>query len=164
MANDLKTLSSQLGVPLSAGAIAGLIATLPMTLFMLLMQQLLPHHQKYALPPERITGQLAHRAGQKHMSKPQLLATTLVSHFGYGSFMGTLYGTLSKKVRLPLPAAVNGIIFGLIVWAGSYLGLLPSMEMKSSAPQEPLQRNLMMIGAHIIWGAITGVVTDFLQE
>ena len=32
------------------GSVAGLIATIPMTLFMLLMQQVLPKWQKYALP------------------------------------------------------------------------------------------------------------------
>ena len=52
------------------GSVAGIIATIPMTLFMLLMQQLLPKWQQYALPPERITTALAKRAEVgKHMNK-----------------------------------------------------------------------------------------------
>ena len=74
------------------GSVAGLIATIPMTLFMLLMQQLLPKWQKYALPPERITTELAKRAKVgKHMNKPQRVGATLIMHFGYGSNMGIFY-------------------------------------------------------------------------
>src|SRR5215471_6507464 len=83
------------------GSVAGIIATIPMTLFMLLMQQLLPKWQKYDLPPERITTELTKRAEEgKHMNNPQRVGTTLIAHFGYGSSMGTLYGPLSRRIHL----------------------------------------------------------------
>lgn len=67
------------------GVLAGLIATLPMTAFMLLMQRLLPKVQQFALPPERITAEIAERAGVKvHMNKAEQVAASLVSHLATG--------------------------------------------------------------------------------
>jgi uncharacterized membrane protein YagU involved in acid resistance len=145
------------------GAIAGFIGTVPMTIFMLATQRFLPHGQRYALPPEIITQELAHRAHVRHhMNKQAILAATLVSHLGYGTMMGLLYTPFARK--LPLPAALKGILFGLVVWAGSYLGLLPLLGMWESAYIEPSRRNLMMIGAHVVWGVSTGVAASVLME
>src|SRR5437588_2486279 len=95
-----------------SGALAGFIGTAPMTAFMLLTQRFLPKGQRYALPPEIITEELAHRAHMRHhMNKPQVLGATLISHFGYGAAMGALYNLLAKK--LPLPSIVKGLLFGL---------------------------------------------------
>jgi len=138
------------------GAIAGVIATLPMTLFMLLMGRILPKWQHYDLPPEKITDELAERAGVKeHLEKPERIAVALMAHMGYGAATGTLYPLFAKGVSFS--AMLKGIVFGLGVWAVSYLGLLPALQMKTTAQQEPLQRNLLMIAAHIIWGATLGI-------
>jgi putative membrane protein len=59
---------------------------------------------------------------------------------------------------------VKGIGFGLLVWAGSYLGLLPALGLLSPATQHAPQRNLLMIAAHLVWGAVLGAVTDRLQQ
>ena len=159
MKNVLAMLLRCIGI----GSVAGLIATIPMTLFMLLMQQLLPKWQKYALPPERITTELAKRAKVgKHMNKPQRVGATLIMHFGYGSNMGMLYAPLSRSV--PLPPALKGAIFGLLVWAGSYLGIAPTLELSEAAPKQPLQRNMLMVGAHLLWGTTLGLTEDMLER
>ena len=44
------------------GAIAGFLGTIPMTIFMLAMHRFLPKWQRYALPPQKITEELADRA------------------------------------------------------------------------------------------------------
>jgi hypothetical protein len=68
------------------GVLAGFVATIPMTIFMLATQRFLPKGQRYALPPEIITKELTQRAHMRqHMSKRQIVGATLVSHFGYGS-------------------------------------------------------------------------------
>jgi hypothetical protein len=48
--NAMKNMFAILLRLIGIGSVAGLIATIPMTLFMLLMQQVLPKWQKYALP------------------------------------------------------------------------------------------------------------------
>ncbi|MHB8600140.1 MAG: hypothetical protein ACYDER_25435 [Ktedonobacteraceae bacterium] len=52
-------------ISLVKGALAGTIATFPMTAFMLLMMRALPCRQHYNLPPEKLTDELAKRAGIK---------------------------------------------------------------------------------------------------
>jgi putative membrane protein len=148
---------------LQPGAIAGAIATVPMTLFMMGAHRLLPQWQKSALPPEQITQETAERAGiGEHMDKPRLLQATLAAHLGYGASMGAAYATVTRK--LPGPPLIKGALFGILVWAGSYLGWLPLGRFEEAAPNETKQRNSMMIAAHIIWGAVTGLITSMLEE
>ena len=74
MNKGLKTTLSLLLRLVGTGALAGVIATVPMTLFMLLMHRLLPKWQQYALPPERITTRLAKRGtvrGRDCCSEPE---------------------------------------------------------------------------------------------
>lgn len=138
------------------GAFTGVLATLPMTLFMLIMQSLLPRPQRYALPPEQITASVAQETGvRQHLNKPQLQLTSLLAHFGFGGAAGAVYASFFHK--LPLPAFLKGILFGLLVWLGAYLGWFPARDMSVAATREPAQRNLLMILAHIIWGGCMGV-------
>lgn len=147
--------------PWIQGAIAGFVATVPMTVFMLCTQRFLPKGQRYDLPPELITKDLADKAHVKqHMNKAQILAAATVSHFGYGTTMGVLYSLLGR--RLPIPPSLKGIVFGLIVWAASYQALLPMFGISESSHSETTRRNLMMIAAHVVWGAGTGVATELL--
>lgn len=143
------------------GAIAGFVATLPMTLFMFGTQRFLPKGERYDLPPEIITKELADRANVKqHMNKMQILGATTASHFVYGAVMGVLYSLLGR--RLPFSSALKGILFSLLVWAVSYQALLPMIGMKESAQRETGRRNMMMIVAHGIWGAATGIIVELL--
>ncbi|GAC1390832.1 MAG: hypothetical protein NVS4B11_09950 [Ktedonobacteraceae bacterium] len=144
------------------GAIAGTLGTLPMTIFMFSTQRFLPKGQRYDLPPELITKELAELAHVKqHMNKAQILAATTVSHLGYGAVMGALYSLVGK--RLPFASPLNGLLFGVLIWVVSYQGLLPLLGLSESAPGETTRRNLMMVAAHVIWGAVTGVVAEVLK-
>ena len=164
MKRDLiNSLSAQASIPVFSSTLAGFIATFPMTIFMLLTQRYLPHGQRYDLPPEIIVKDMAQRAHIKqHMNKFQILAATLVSHFSYGATVGLLYPPLSKK--LSLPTAIKGAIFGFLIWATSYLGLLPLLGLSENAPREPGRRNLMMIAAHLIWGSSLALISDTLAH
>ncbi len=144
------------------GALAGTIATVPMTIFMFSTQRFLPKGQQYDLPPEIITKELAERAHVKqHMSKAQILAATTASHFGYGATMGILYSILGR--RLPLTSSLKGTLFGFVIWVASYQALLPLLGFSKSSDKETTRRNVMMIAAHVVWGISTGVVTDVLK-
>src|SRR5450759_4677118 len=91
------TLVKHYGLPLVEGSLAGLIATVPMTTFMLAVQRILPQWQQYALPPEKLTDEFAKRVGlRKHMDKQQLLIASFVSHLGFGVAAGAMYGPLTR--------------------------------------------------------------------
>jgi uncharacterized membrane protein YagU involved in acid resistance len=143
------------------GAFAGAVATIPMTIFMFATQRFLPRGQRYDLPPEIITKELAQRARiRQHMNKAQILGATLVSHIGYGAVMGAVYSSMGRRKLAP----VSGGLFGLLVWGVSYLGLLPMLGMSELGQREPGRRNLMMIVAHLIWGSSLGATAAVLTR
>jgi uncharacterized membrane protein YagU involved in acid resistance len=163
MRNDQGSAKIQGGQAWMRNALAGFIATVPMTLFMLGTQRFLPKGQQYELPPELLTKELAHRAHfRSHLSKQQIVALSLVSHFGYGASVGSLYCFLEKRPNFPAP--VKGTLFGLLVWLVSYLGLAPLIGFAESGQTEPVRRNLMMIAAHVIWGSALGMTATRLVE
>jgi uncharacterized membrane protein YagU involved in acid resistance len=140
------------------GGLAGFLATAPMSVAMILMHQQLPRREQHSLPPGQITGAVTKRLGlKKHLGKREHEAATWVSHFGYGATAGALYGPLSRL--LPGPPAVKGSLFGLLVWAGSYLSLLPATGLFPHAEKETSRRNGIMIVAHLVWGASLGWLT-----
>src|SRR4051812_18277015 len=159
--------------PFLAGCLGGLAATVPMTIAMELMHGRLPRRERYPLPPRIITQRLTRRAGVEHeLDEDGHQALALASHFAYGATTGGVYGALSdwadrrfrtQTVPPPLRAAVQGTTYGLLVWAGSYLGLLPAAGILTPATRHPARRNALMIAAHVVWGATLGLVVQWIK-
>jgi hypothetical protein len=146
------------------GALAGLAATGPMTLAMKLMHEQLPREEQYPLPPRQVTEGLAEKAGVKeHLDEGEREAATWLSHFAYGAACGALYGAVSGE-RLDGHPVLAGVGFGFAVWAGSYLGWLPAAGIIAPATEHPARRNALMIAAHVVWGATTGVAVERLSD
>ncbi|MDQ3460891.1 MAG: DUF1440 domain-containing protein [Deinococcota bacterium] len=145
------------------GALAGLLATVPMTLAMTAMHRALPEHEQYPLPPKRIAMKLADEVGIKDdLDEGERNALTMVAHFDYGATVGALYGLAERS--LPGSPAVKGVGFGLAVWTVSYLGLLPAAGILRSATEQPPRRNALMIAAHLVWGASLGLGYERLRR
>lgn len=146
-----------------AGLLAGFVATLPMTVFMMLLYRRLPKKEQYPLPPRQIAMELAEQAGVKEsLPETERTTLTLIAHFAYGTVMGAFYSLVAGKV--PGPSVLKGVVFGLLVWAGSYLLLLPALGILRSAIHHPLRRNTLMIAAHIIWGGVLAMIVEVLRE
>lgn len=144
------------------GGLGGLLATVPMTIAMKWMHGRLPLHERTDLPPRQITVRIARRLHlAEHMDEEHRRAATYASHFGYGATVGSLYGLLCRQGLAP--GVLTGVLYGMLVWAGSYLGLLPALGIMSPATRHPPRRNALMIVAHLIWGAALGLVTMLLQ-
>ena len=93
---------------------------------------------------------------KKHLDEPEKRAATLAAHFGYGAAMGGIFAMLAP--RTPGHPVPKGIAWGLIVWATSYLGLLPATGLHEPATRHPRERNILMILAHVIWGGSLGLL------
>lgn len=136
------------------GALAGLIATIPMTVAMKLMHEALPEDENYPLPSREIVDKLTETAEVKqHLTESQKTNLTFASHFAYGATTGSLYPFLISE-----PNAFNGAAYGAAVWAGSYLGWLPAANILGSATKHPARRVALMVGAHVVWGAVLGEI------
>jgi uncharacterized membrane protein YagU involved in acid resistance len=148
--------------PTVAASLGGLTATLPMTIAMEAMFRRLSLPQRYPLPPRAISMRLADAIGVRHeLNERERLSVTLLNHFGYGTAAGAVYGLLARRV---LSGALGGAVYGLGVWAGSYLGLLPATGLYPPATEESARRNALMIAAHVVWGATLGTVTEALAQ
>lgn len=145
------------------GGVAGLVATVPMSVVMLALQRLLPVPERYPLPPEEIAADLMDRV---HAGDPedgeQRWPTTLLTHFGFGAVSGVGLAVVSRRFRAA--ASAIGIPYSLGVWAVSYLGWIPAMKILTPASQHPARRNLLMLVAHVVWGATAGIVIQRLSS
>lgn len=149
-----------------AGTVAGVVATVPMTALMLLLHRQLPWHERYPLPPRKVTMEAAEDVGlADDLSEPQRVGLTAAGHFAYGGGVGGLYSMLPEMLPeeiLPKSPALRGVMYGLAVWSGSYLGWLPVAGLHPPATEEPARRNALMIAAHVVYGAALGVLSDWL--
>jgi uncharacterized membrane protein YagU involved in acid resistance len=140
---------------------AGFLGTAAMTVVMVAMHRRLPPGQRGPLPPYHISMAAAQRLGiKRRMTQDTRFATTLALHFGYGSAIGALYVPFTRLVPSSYP--INGMVFGMLVWAGSYLGWLPMAGLISSATRHPAARNRLMIAAHLVWGQVIAVISQSL--
>ena len=137
-----------------------------MTAVMLGLHRALPGEPDRPLPPREITENAADTAGlgpeMAAAEEPTRKGTTLAAHFGYGAAAGMAYIPVAGKSGLN-PAA-EGALYGLAVWGGSYLGLMPATGLYRSATEEPAARNVLMITAHVIWGAALGLLYHKLTD
>jgi uncharacterized membrane protein YagU involved in acid resistance len=150
------------------GLLAGTVATVPMSLVMLVLHRF-PTREPQPLPPEQITQTLAEEVAAQvrgvgateHLDKPQLQALTLANHFGFGAAAGGIYALLSPRVAAP--PVVKGALWGLVVWSVSYLGWLPATRILPPATQQSPRRNFLMIAAHLVWGVSAALVVEQLS-
>jgi uncharacterized membrane protein YagU involved in acid resistance len=140
------------------GLVAGTVATVPMTVVMLKLHHW-PYPERDSLPPEQITQEIAAQTGiKKYLNGSQQQALTIASHFGYGAGTGALYSLLFA--RLPVHRVAKGAIWGIIVWAVSYLGWLPAADILPPATEHSKRRNWLMIISHLVWGVSTAYLAE----
>lgn len=144
------------------GAGAGLLATLPMTLFMRSAWKRLPADEQYALPPRQITRNVLRPARFFRMSPEKQTGITLLLHFLFGAAAGSVYGMVAEKI--PMQPAVKGPLAGVLVWTGSYLGWIPALGILPPATRHPRRRNMMMIAAHLVWGLTLGSLARVMSS
>ena len=139
------------------GAAAGAAATVPMTVVMEALHEQLPGEPAQPLPPREITESIAAKAGvDDALDEREMEDLTLAAHFGYGAACGALLGVIAPKN--PAGAIVTGMLFGLGVWAGSYKGWLPALDVRHDAEHDPPARTGLMVAAHLVWGAAAGMM------
>jgi uncharacterized membrane protein YagU involved in acid resistance len=145
------------------GAAAGLIATLPMTIFMQAAWMQLPARELHPLPPRQITRKFLKQLGvHRRLSQTSQAVLTWLLHFLFGAMAGSLYGIMEEK--FPIRNPVKGSLAGMTLWTGSYLGWIPALGILPPATRHPWRMNLLMIVAHLIWGVSLGVLSKELNS
>lgn len=147
----------------SNGSVAGSIATLLMTIFMRVTQLTGLYHDE--LPPTKVTrAALDVTETEQHVSPEGETMLTGITHWLFGMVCGAIFGVLHRLLRSVLPAPLHGIIFGLLVWAVSYMGWVPAAGILPQPWNQPGAHGLMPMLAHVVYGGTLGQAFDMLER
>ncbi|WP_207482014.1 hypothetical protein [Arenibaculum pallidiluteum] len=141
-----------------AGALAGFLATLPMTAAMSAAHRRLPPQERYPLPPRLITERVTGGRGGEDVQR-QL---TEALHYAYGALAGAAYPWLTE--RIGRTDMLDGPAFGVMVWTASYLGWIPAAGILDPATLHPRRRVALMIAVHLVWGGGTAALTRLFED
>ena len=146
---------------LLTGAVAGTLATIPMTAYWEYMHNRLPGEPPRPLPPREIVEAIAVKAGvSRAMSERDMQNAAMLAHVGYAAATGSIFGPLVPA--RPARAIGAGMLFGLAVWTGSYLGWLPATGVRHSPRYDQPARTGLMISGHLVWGAAMGLFAGLM--
>lgn len=82
-------------------------------------------------------------------------AAAAVSHLTIGVAAGGLFGLLGAPRR---GGALVGAGFGLALWVVGYEGWMPALRVLPPAHRDDRRRVGVMIGAHVVYGAVLGAL------
>ena len=140
---------------LMKGAVAGGVATLPMTGVMLAAGGAgLMGRQ----PPEVITDAALEAVGVDSPSETVEKTATATAHMGFGIAMGALFALLRHRYRPRAAPVIDGVGFALAVWALSYRGWVPALRIMPRPEDDRPGRPQSMIAAHVVYGAALGAL------
>lgn len=136
------------------GARAGLVATALMSLLMLAGKAA---GLTGRLPPAKITDEATRELpGQPDRDDRDAIAAVI--HFGFGSVAGALFGLGAAGLRRTWLSTALGMAYGTAVYAVSYLGWIPALNLMPPATEDRPGRTLTMLAAHWVYGATLGAL------
>lgn len=144
------------------GAAAGLVATVPMTVVMEALRAALPAEQHRRMPPREIVDRTIDKTIENTGEGAQLdrkdrVALTTLAHLAFGAAAGAIYGATVDRRR---SSVLNGVAYGLGVWAIAYGVGLPSLGLHPAAARDTNDRNEVLVASHMVWGAVLGKLTQ----
>ncbi|AFZ69289.1 DUF6789 family protein [Deinococcus peraridilitoris] len=147
---------------IARGALAGAAGTVVMTMLMRVVgPKVAPKEMRPdEFVPKKVVEWMERQAGRPDaLNENQELKASYGVHFGYGSSIGALYGSLRN--RLPgLPAPLAGALFGLAVWGVNFEGVMPATGMDKAATQKPPRKWPMPIIAHLVYGVVSALAYE----
>ena len=136
------------------GAAAGLVATGAMSALMHALRD-----QVGEQPPDAIVTSAAD-AADLDVPEPVLDAAAVAMHVGFGASIGGAYALLPRVG----PPVLRGVATGLAVYAVSYQGWIPALGILPPATRDRPGRPAVIIAAHVVYGAVLGLVEERLRE
>lgn len=139
---------------LARGAAAGAVATVLMSVVMLVAQRLgLMGRQ----PPSHISEAALDTAEHGRPDPTATKALAVATHFAFGSAGGAAYTLGTEAIGHP-PTPLSGSAFGMLVWASSYAGWVPKLGIMPLPSEDRPGRPTAMILAHLVYGATLGAL------
>ncbi len=146
-----------------AGALGGVAGGVAMTV---LMTQVAPRVVPKSMLPDPPAPVKTVRWAERQVDRPQALsgkseqAAAMAAHLAYSAVTGAGYGLARSSIRavrnVPTPAA--GALFGLLVWAASFQGLLPALGVMKATTEHPPKRWPAPLMGHTVFGVLTAAI------
>ena len=144
------------------GSLAGALATLVMSAFMLAAGRLGWLTEQ---APETVTRRSVKLATGSRIRGSSLHTLTVLLHLGFGAGGGAAYAAaLGRSPRPVMASGLLGASFGTIVWFVSYGGILPGLGLMPRVSEDERQRPLVMLLAHWIYGGALGLLVSARSE
>jgi len=137
------------------GALGGAIGTAAMSAVMAVGAKL---GLLGTAPPETIAAQALAAVGIRRRKEEAQDVLTVVGHVGFGIAIGALFAVLHRRLRLPIPPAIHGIVFATIVWVVSYKGWVPALGLRPPPERDRPGRPATMLVAHWVFGWMLGAI------
>jgi hypothetical protein len=137
------------------GALGGAIGTAGMSAFMLAAGKAGLMGEQ---PPEKIAGAALDAVGIREPDEKAQDAIATALHFAFGIGFGAIFGLLHRRLPFRAPGALHGILFATIIWATSYQGWIPGLNIMPPASEDRPDRARVMLLVHLVYGALLGTV------
>lgn len=139
---------------LARGAVAGALATVPMTAVMGLGQLA---GWMVTPPPKQVTAAAQQETGVRNeLGQPAFTVSWLGAHVAFGAASGILFSVV--RSRLPSPPVLAGTVYGVGLWVTAYGALLPALGLYPSLADDSHGRAGVMLAAHEVFGAALSAV------
>jgi hypothetical protein len=110
-------------------------------------------------PPRAIFRQRA-RGLLRIVPRKRRRAAIELAHWGYGAGGGAVFGVLPERVRR---AAWAGPLYGLLVWLGFELGVVPVLGLKQASKPRPVER-AALAADHALYGLVLSEIRERPQR
>jgi hypothetical protein len=112
-------------------------------------------------PPARVTAALLDALGVWRKRGAVLGPFAALLHLGFGASIGGVFALLHRSMRLPLAPALQGIIYGVLVWVASYAGWIPALGILPPPTRDRPGRPVAMVVAHGVYGVTLGAIVGY---
>ena len=139
---------------LLAGAVRGTVATVAMTVPMLVAPDAVMRRR----PPKQITVRRLRKLRLDPRDEGERDALSTRAHLGLRTGMGSLFSVARAQLHPPGPAVLHGVAYGLGVWATSYKGWIPALGLLPPPERDRPGRQAVLVFAHVLYGGVLGAL------
>ncbi|HET8524973.1 MAG TPA: DUF6789 family protein [Thermomicrobiales bacterium] len=141
---------------LARGAVAGTLATVPMTAVMGLGQLA---GWMVTPPPKEVTAAAQQETGiRTEVGQPAFTVSWIGAHIAFGAASGALF--TAGRSRFPSSPMLAGMVYGTTLWAVAYGAVLPALGLYPSLADDSHSRTGVMLVAHEVFGVALGTLSS----
>ena len=85
-----------------------------------------------------------------------------IVHYAFGASVGALYGGVVDVA--PRAAAALGLPFGVAVWLGAHVIMVPALGLAAPPTRQPLPKEALEFLLHLVYGAVTEGVRRLVRQ